>query len=153
MPACEGEAGRQPNVSPLGSASCTVTQNYHDGHHGVDLSSGACGNAVQATHCGVVAFAGWSEVGYGNLVVVTQDNYTTYYAHLSQIAVAAGDQVGRGQTLGKVGSTGHSTGCHLHYEVRVKGVTQNPAYFLPAGVCCRVACIWCPSAPQQCWPW
>jgi murein DD-endopeptidase MepM/ murein hydrolase activator NlpD len=125
-PLCETEEARRPRISPL-NGSCIVTQGFHPGHSGIDLSSGRCDTAVVATHCGVVAHAGWSEVGYGNLVMVTQGDFTTYYAHLSSISVSVGDQVEQGRTVGQVGSTGHSTGCHLHYEVRVKGVAQNPA--------------------------
>lgn len=73
------------------------------------------------------------EAGYGNCIDIDHGfNYITRYAHLSNILVKEGEDVKRGQLIGKVGSTGKSTGPHLHYEVRFKGEAQNPVnyYFM-----------------------
>lgn len=95
------------------------TQGLH-GHNGVDLAS-ACGAPVLASADGPVVVArnsGWN-AGYGLYVVLDHDNGTqTLYAHLNQLVVNVGSQVIQGQVIGYVGSTGKSTGCHLHFEVR-----------------------------------
>ena len=69
---------------------------------------------------------------YGKLVIVTHDDGSqTYYAHCSQLLVKYGDKVYQGQTIAKVGSTGNSTGPHLHFEIRIKGKTVDPLKYLP----------------------
>ena len=139
-PLCAEGQHSTPHALPL-SCPYYVTQGFRAGHGGIDLANGQCGGAIFATHCGRVVQAGWSvnaegdPTGYGNLVVITQGNFTTYYAHLSEYFVSVGSAVSPGQMIGLMGSTGHSTGCHLHYEVRIKGVPENPAWFIPAGVC------------------
>ncbi len=76
--------------------------------------------------------AGWSNYGYGNHVVVDHGNgFTTLYAHLDKISVSAGQGVDRGTQLGLLGTTGRSTGPHLHFEIRLRGVFQNPFNYLP----------------------
>jgi len=98
-------------------------------HAGVDLAAPA-GKIVRATADGVVARAGWSG-GYGLLVVVRHANgYETRYAHMSRIRVAAGDALVKGQVIGNVGSTGRSTGPHLHYEVRRDGRPVDPKAYM-----------------------
>lgn len=100
-------------------------------HEGMDFSA-AVGTPVYATGDGTVKSAGW-ESGYGNSIDINHGfNYLTRYAHLSEILVRAGQQVKRGDLIGKVGNTGKSTGPHLHYEVRLRGVPQNPVnyYFM-----------------------
>lgn len=100
-------------------------------HEGMDFSS-AIGTPVYATGAGTVKSAGW-ESGYGNSIDIDHGyNYLTRYAHLSEILVRPGQQVKRGDLIGRVGNTGKSTGPHLHYEVRLKGVPQNPVnyYFM-----------------------
>jgi murein DD-endopeptidase MepM/ murein hydrolase activator NlpD len=95
-------------------------------HAGIDLPANA-GAPVRAARAGRVVFAGWDEGGFGNLVVLAHGRgVTTWYAHLSRVAVAAGDRVGRGSRVGRVGSTGHSTGPHLHFEVRLRGASVDP---------------------------
>jgi len=99
-------------------------------HKGIDIAN-RTGTPVSATASGLVIFAGW-DGGYGNKIVIYHmDKYTTVYAHLSNIGVSVGDEVKQGQVIGKVGSTGHSTGSHLHYEVYVNNQPQNPKDFLP----------------------
>lgn len=94
-------------------------------HRGLDLAA-PYGSPVIATSPGVVARAGWMG-GYGNCVIVDHGGgVETRYGHLAAITVAPGQQIGRGGVLGYVGSTGRSTGPHLHYEVRVNGAAVNP---------------------------
>lgn len=97
----------------------------HRLHAGVDLAAPA-GTPVQAFADGLVVQAGWAG-GYGLLVAVAhRDGSQTRYAHLSRIAVNVGQSVGAGQMVGLVGSTGLSTGPHLHFERRVGGLAVNP---------------------------
>lgn len=94
-------------------------------HEGLDYAAGA-GTRVVASRGGVVTYAG-AAGAYGNLVTVDHGNgIETRYAHLSAIAVRAGQRVDTGQTLGRVGSTGRSTGPHLHFEIRVNGKAVDP---------------------------
>src|SRR5215468_10423195 len=101
-------------------------------HTGLDLH-GETGDPVRATADGTVTAAGWSG-GYGRVVDVDHGNgLSTRYGHLSSIAVRVGQSVKTGQIIGKVGSTGRSTGPHLHYETRLKGEAIDPQKFLRAG--------------------
>jgi murein DD-endopeptidase MepM/ murein hydrolase activator NlpD len=89
------------------------------------------GDPIVAADAGVVIFAGWGG-GYGNLVRVSHGNgYQTYYAHFDSFAVGCGEPVVQGQILGYCGTTGYSSGPHLHYEIRMNGVPQNPALYEP----------------------
>ncbi|MCM1449992.1 MAG: M23 family metallopeptidase [Clostridiales bacterium] len=98
-------------------------------HEGMDFSA-PIGTPVYATGDGVVTSAGRSMSGYGNMIEMDHGfNYTTRFAHLSQVLVKPGQHVKRGDLIGKVGNTGKSTGPHLHYEVRLKGVAQNPVNY------------------------
>ncbi|WP_420137349.1 M23 family metallopeptidase [Sphingomonas sp.] len=98
-------------------------------HAGIDLAAPA-GTAIYATADGVVDRAEWSG-GYGNLVEIDHGKgLQTRFGHMSRILVHAGDRVVRGQMIGLVGSTGRSTGNHLHYEVRLDGHAVNPVPFL-----------------------
>ncbi|MCC6776403.1 MAG: M23 family metallopeptidase [Hyphomicrobiales bacterium] len=101
-------------------------------HTGLDLQ-GDTGDAVRATADGKVTTAGWSG-GYGKVVDVDHGNgISTRYGHLSAVEVQVGQTVKIGQLLGRVGSTGRSTGPHLHYETRVSGKPVDPQRFLRAG--------------------
>jgi murein DD-endopeptidase MepM/ murein hydrolase activator NlpD len=101
-------------------------------HTGLDLQ-GDSGDPVRATANGTVTHAGWSG-GYGRVVEIDHGNgLSTRYGHLSSIDVHVGQSVRSGQLVGKVGSTGRSTGPHLHYETRVKGSAVDPQKFLRAG--------------------
>ena len=94
-------------------------------HAGIDIAA-PHGSPVQSTGTGIVRRAGWAG-GYGLLIVIDHGNGTeTRYAHLSGVAVAPGQQVGKGNTIGYVGSTGRSTGPHLHYEIRESGRARDP---------------------------
>ena len=93
----------------------------------------ASGTRIGAAGVGVVEFAGWNTGGYGNLVVVRHRlGYATWYAHMSRIAVVRGQSVTGGTMLGYVGSTGHSTGPHLHFELRRNAVPIDPVPYLLA---------------------
>jgi murein DD-endopeptidase MepM/ murein hydrolase activator NlpD len=101
-------------------------------HTGLDLQ-GDAGDAVRATASGTVTHAGWSG-GYGRVVDIDHGNgLSTRYAHLSSIDVRVGQAVRSGQIVGKIGSTGRSTGPHLHYETRMRGAAVDPQKFLRAG--------------------
>ena len=99
-------------------------------HSGLDIG-GAQGQPIWAASEGIVIMAGWNG-GYGNSVIIQHANgTTTLYAHMSGFAVANGDYVGTGALIGSVGSTGLSTGPHLHFEVRVNGSPVDPRPYLP----------------------
>lgn len=130
-------AGPAPQGASRGSgrliwpAAGVITQGYFWYHRAIDIGS-YTGNPVRAADAGYVVVAGWSNVGYGNYVVLDHGNgVQTLYAHLSRYFVNAGDSVGQGVVIGHVGSTGNSTGPHLHFEVIRGGVQQNPFNYLP----------------------
>jgi len=111
-----------------------ISQKYWAGHPAVDISSWT-GNPVKAADSGYVALAssgGSWNTGYGNYIIIDHGNgFTTLYAHLSSVFVKPGENVTRGEQIGLVGNTGHSTGPHLHFEIRFQGVQRNPATYLP----------------------
>lgn len=97
-------------------------------HAGMDFAA-KTGTKIFATGEGVVTLAGWKQ-GYGNTVIVNHGyNYVTLYGHCSAIKVKIGQKVKRGEIIALVGSTGKSTGPHLHYEVHFRGAPQNPAHY------------------------
>jgi murein DD-endopeptidase MepM/ murein hydrolase activator NlpD len=98
-------------------------------HEGIDIGVGY-GTPIHAAAGGTVIYCGWEE-GYGNFVVLDHGgNLATAYGHQSSIAVACGQQVAQGQTIGYVGCTGHCTGPHLHFEVRIDGNPVDPMGYL-----------------------
>ena len=102
-------------------------------HTGVDLR-GEIGEPARATATGKVTIAGW-DGGYGNMVEIDHGNgLATRYGHLSKILVKVGQFVRIGETVGLIGSTGRSTGPHLHYETRINGEAVDPQKFLRAGI-------------------
>jgi len=95
-------------------------------HQGIDFPA-AAGTRVGAAGVGVVSSAGWNAGGYGYLVIVRHRlGFETWYAHLSRVTSYVGERVSGGTRIGLVGSTGHSTGPHLHFEVRLNGVPIDP---------------------------
>jgi murein DD-endopeptidase MepM/ murein hydrolase activator NlpD len=103
-------------------------------HRGIDLGA-RTGTAIRSIQAGTVIFAGW-QGGYGQLTLVDHGNgVVSAYAHQSRFAVGQGTQVGRGQVIGYVGSTGNSTGPHLHLETRVGGTAVNPRQYLSGSPC------------------
>src|SRR3954449_5695378 len=111
----------------------TRSDPFHAGaafHPGIDLA-GSYGTPIYATADGTVIRAGWNNGGYGNLVEVDHGRgITTRYGHMSAILVSAGQHVTRGEQIGRMGSTGRSTGNHLHYEVRIDNRPVNPIPFM-----------------------
>ncbi len=102
-----------------------ITQEPHPGHMAFDIAV-PVGTPVKTTMDGKVIHAGWNNEGYGNLVIVENGSYRTYYAHLSNIPVVVGDEVAAGSIIGLSGNTGNSTGPHLHYEIRRNKATIDP---------------------------
>ena len=99
-------------------------------HAGIDLA-GPTGTPIHATADGVVSEAAWNNGGYGRLIKIDHGRgIETRYAHLSSMSVSPGQRVTRGQVIGRMGSTGRSTGSHLHYEVRIDGRAVNPIPFM-----------------------
>lgn len=133
------EKARVPSIWPVEGESTDafgVRGNPFGGgaseyHSGQDISAPK-GTPVVAPADGKVTHAGWQS-GYGNLITVDHGNgLTTRYGHLSKLEVAVGQEVKRGELIGLVGSTGRSTGPHLHYEVRIGEVAVSPRHYLPA---------------------
>jgi murein DD-endopeptidase MepM/ murein hydrolase activator NlpD len=115
--------------SPFGTRVSPIT-GAGELHTGQDMSE-ACGTAVKAAAAGTVTFAGWHAYGGGNRVVVKHANgLETTYNHLSAIDVTVGQVVERSEAIARVGSTGASTGCHLHFEVLVDGKNVDPLGWL-----------------------
>ena len=103
-------------------------------HRGIDQGA-STGTPVGASKDGTVIFADW-QGGYGRLVLIDHhDGVVTAYAHLSSFAVSSGSSVSQGETIGAVGSTGNSTGPHLHFETRVNGQAVDPRQYLPGSPC------------------
>ena len=118
------ESGFGGRRNPFGGSS-------YEFHSGQDIDA-ASGDPVVAGASGTVTFTGWQN-GYGQLVVIDHGGgLTTRYGHLSHIDVAHGQTVGRRQFIGRVGSTGRSTGPHLHYEIRINDQPVNPLQYLLA---------------------
>ena len=113
-----------------GPAHTISGNNYWSGHLALDIAIGI-GTPVVAADSGVVVFTGWSNVGYGNMVMVDHGNgFQTLYAHLTASMVRCGQSVARGQMIGTGGTSGNSTGPHLHFELRYMGGFVNPIGYL-----------------------
>ncbi len=113
----------------------TITSRFgirgHRRHDGIDIAAPE-GTPIVAAAAGKVLFAGNQGTGYGNLVIIHHEgDMITVYAHCSQILVAEGQRVRQGQEIATVGSTGRSTGPHLHFEIRKRTKPRNPLFFLP----------------------
>jgi murein DD-endopeptidase MepM/ murein hydrolase activator NlpD len=107
-----------------------ISQDYHLGHKAIDIAVDR-GTPVLAADNGVVTKAGWSEIGYGWRVIVDHNiDYITLYAHLDNYFVEEGEVVEKGQIIGISGSTGHSTGPHVHFELRDFGYLVDPIDYL-----------------------
>lgn len=108
-----------------------ISQYFAWYHPGIDMPNRSA-PAVVSSDGGTVVVAGWPDnYGYGNRVVVDHGNgYQTLYAHLSNIYVSSGQRISRGQAVGQMGSTGRSTGVHLHFEIHFKGISVNPLAIL-----------------------
>jgi len=110
-----------------------ITQGFGDAHQGIDIGA-PYGSAVYAARGGQVIRVGWARTGYGYTVIIDHgDGLQSLYSHMKGPWVQVGDQVERGQLIGEVGSTGNSSGPHVHFEVRVAGQAMDPKGYLPAG--------------------
>lgn len=124
------QAGVRGSSNFIWPTSGGITQYPVWYHMAVDIANGAS-PAILASDTGTVTYAGCVRYGYGCSIIVNHANgYETLYAHLSSIGVSPGQAVGQGQQIGFMGSTGRSTGTHLHFEVRSGGVLLNPLNFL-----------------------
>lgn len=138
--AAQDKVARTPSGWPVRHAKRRITSRhgyrkdpftYAVRHHeGLDISA-PHGSPVYATARGVVTSSGWENY-YGHTVRISHGSgHETVYAHLSRVLVRAGQQINRGDEIGRLGSTGRSTGPHLHYEVRVRGAAKDPEEYLP----------------------
>lgn len=127
----------QPTILPLasinspsrGSISSNFGQRWGKMHEGIDIAANF-GESINAALDGTVTYAAW-ETGYGNVIKIDDgEGIETTYAHCSVIDVKKGEVVNEGMKIGEVGSTGHSTGPHLHFEVRKNGVPKNPEEYM-----------------------
>ena len=129
--------GDTPVTTPTGwptngfiSSGYGLRWNGAEFHQGIDIAA-EMGTPIVATADGVVTIAGWNAGGYGNMVDIDHGSgVSTRYGHASAVVVTPGQRVRRGQIIAYVGSTGHSTGPHLHYEVRLSGQPVNPTSYL-----------------------
>ena len=124
----DGKPDRMPLHGPITSPFGVREDPFNfkeKSHQGVDID-GNTGDSVSAAGAGVITFAGYSG-SYGNMIVISHGfGYKSAYAHLSEICVTAGQKIAKGQPIGKVGSTGQSTGSHLHFEIHYQGVQIDP---------------------------
>ena len=118
------------------SGNCPITQQFGEkitnpkGHTGIDYAL-CSGTPVHASEAGIVALAVYSTTSYGNYVILNHaENFQTLYAHLSGIIVSTGDRVAQNQVIGYSGSTGNSTGPHLHFELRCNNIVMDPQPYL-----------------------
>jgi murein DD-endopeptidase MepM/ murein hydrolase activator NlpD len=128
-----GQSGSCGKVTPAGGtywanplSNGTWVRGFYAGHSGIDLAA-PTGTPIYAANSGNVLFSGFSNWGYGNAVVIEHGNYySTLYGHMSSIAVSCGQFVNVGQVVGYVGSTGNSSGPHLHFEIRANDSPADP---------------------------
>lgn len=121
-----------PDIWPTWGTITGVFNERRYGHYhkGLDIGN-SIGIPISSAATGVVIFAGWHG-SYGKKIVVYHGfGYTTVYAHLNKIQVKVGDEVEKGEVIGTMGNTGNSSGPHLHYEVLIDGIPNNPQDFLP----------------------
>lgn len=118
-------------LKPVQNAMITSPFGFRWGrpHQGIDMAA-PVGTPIMSAENGKVVYSGWKQ-GYGNFIAVDHGHgYETHYAHCSKVLVRIGQSVKKGQTIAKVGTTGHSTGPHLHFEVIANGIHRNPTKFL-----------------------
>jgi murein DD-endopeptidase MepM/ murein hydrolase activator NlpD len=126
----------QPDLSPGSPFAWPVvgqiTQEYSEKHPALDLRA-PYGSSVYAAQAGTVTHSGWARTGYGYTVILDHDEgMQSLYSHMKGTWVTVGQKVERGQLIGEVGSTGHSTGPHVHFELRIEGKRVDPSGYLPA---------------------
>ncbi len=114
-------------LAPVHSYISTYFSRFH---HGIDLPN-PVGAPIAAAEDGEVIFSGWVNTGHGNLLIIRHAaSFETSYAHLSSSKVTEGQKVLKGETIGTVGSTGNSTGSHLHFEIHQSGIPMNPLKYI-----------------------
>ena len=110
----------------------TYVRGFYAGHSGIDIAA-RTGTPILAANGGPVLYAGWNSWGYGNTVVIGHGPFSTLYGHMNSLAVRCGNVVAAGQVIGYVGSTGNSSGPHLHFEIRYRNQPQDPSATLGIG--------------------
>jgi murein DD-endopeptidase MepM/ murein hydrolase activator NlpD len=124
------QGGTKGSSTFIWPTSGVITQYPVWYHMALDIANPSA-PAVLAADSGTVAYAGWNSTGYGNMVLIDHGNgYQSLYGHLSSYSVAVGDSVAQGSQIGMMGSTGRSSGTHLHFEIRSGGTILNPLNFL-----------------------
>ena len=118
-------------IKPLyGTITSRFGSRWGGTHKGLDIAA-STGSTIAAAAGGTVVFSGWDTYGLGNCIKIDHGNgVQTVYGHCSQLYVTSGQYVSQGQAIAAVGSTGNSTGPHLHLEIRLDGVAQNPQLYL-----------------------
>lgn len=111
-------------TNPLPNGS--FVRGFYAGHSGIDIAA-PTGTPILAANGGPVLYAGWNSWGYGNTVVIGHGPFSTLYGHMNSLAVRCGNVVAAGQVIGYVGSTGNSSGPHLHFEIRYRNEPQDPS--------------------------
>ena len=140
-PTTGGDSANVTWAWPLGTIDCYISSGFGNRsasisgwsfHGGIDITAGGVyGKPIYASRAGYVAAAIWGTTGYGRYVVLDHgDGYTTIYGHCSNLVVQEGQYVNQGQQIANVGSTGNSTGPHLHFEVRNNGTKENPLNYV-----------------------
>jgi murein DD-endopeptidase MepM/ murein hydrolase activator NlpD len=128
-------------VEPVGAGNCApsgnpaegiLSQRYHRYHPGIDMSV-PINTPVIATHSGIVTFADWSDIGYGFLVIIQNGQFISYYGHNTSFNVQRGMQVVKGSIVAWSGSSGNSSGPHIHYETRLNDYPIDPLTFASRG--------------------
>ncbi len=128
--ATETKEEQRPARPVNGTLSSRYGSRWGRNHNGIDLAA-QTGTPIYAAESGRVTYAEFNDGGYGYMVKLDHGNgLETYYAHCSELCVKAGDVVTKGGLIAKVGSTGRSTGPHLHFEVRRNGVPEDPYFYL-----------------------
>jgi len=125
----------QPSLAPESSLAWplvgVITQGFNPDHLAIDIGA-PYGATVYAADDGAITYAEWAQTGYGYTVIIDHgDGRQSWYNHLKGTLLPAGNVVSRGTPIGQVGSTGHSTGPHLHFELRINGERVNPIEYLP----------------------
>lgn len=119
----------KPVTGTISSRFGSISRVRSSAHTGLDIAT-SYGTSIKAAASGTVTYSGWKG-SYGKLIVITHSNgVQTYYGHCSSLYVSVGDKISQGQSIAAVGSTGNSTGNHLHFEVRVNGVAYNPQNYV-----------------------
>ena len=117
----------------LADTTASLSTYFSGYHRGIDIDGfGNYGAAIAAAASGTVVLAAYDDYGYGYHVIIAHDDGSqTLYAHLSDIWVGQGQYVGQGEAVGALGSTGYSTGPHLHFEIHIGGYAVDPLAYLP----------------------